>query len=109
MPFEILKTKDDKGHKFRLMVVATQHVPDVSRYEEVMAKAYLFAEMLLLQDSWDQKNGPFDFAIMERTHATIKDHWHIVACDLWSGMDMEKVFETERMDILSETGKCGNR
>lgn len=103
MTFEILETKDKKKHDARFMVVATEHVDHVSSYEEATAKAHLFRFMIMRDDLTNRSDVPLrktDFYILERTHATIPNHWHLVACDAYFGNDFEKINDTDRIMVI---------
>lgn len=90
MTFEILKTKADKGHIYRYMVVAEHHISDVLEDEGQIAIGRLFGFM---------EKFKIPFTIMEPTHATIKDHWHLVASTLDNGDDVQQILDTKRIEV----------
>jgi hypothetical protein len=74
--FLVLRTKDLKGHRERIMIVSKEHVHSIKYLlyeialkiaEEVGKKAFSYAPK---------------FVIMDSTFASIKEHWHLVMTDL---------------------------
>jgi hypothetical protein len=91
--FEILKTKADKGHKFRYMIVSRVHMEDVGKESWRYAAGRLIEFML---DKCDEDA----FAVMYPDHATIKDHFHLVATDLNKlAQDVRLIDNTKRFEI----------
>jgi len=88
--FRIVPTKDSKGHELRLMVVSKRHAAHVGYESE--AKMELIKQMLA--------HGS-DFAVFQPTHATIPDHWHIVASTLGesNASDTYQIQDTDRIEI----------
>ena len=100
MTFQILKTKNSKQHYHRYMIVAEEHVNDLSEFEEYVAKAALFQFMLEKMTHGKNRAGNmYPFTIMEPDHATIKDHWHIVASD-YHGEDFNQIEQTTRLVVM---------
>jgi len=91
LAFEILKTKDSKGHKHRYMVVAERHTETVSEFEANYAMGRLFEFMLSRKLDM--------FTILQPTHASIKNHWHLVSSSMDIGNDEDKIADTQRIEV----------
>ncbi|SRR6266571_3345013 len=89
--FAIIQTKNMKGHAERVMVVSQKHERAVHPVEQDTAKAFLFRFILASDD--------YDWTIMEPTHASIPEHWHLVASTLDEGEDQELIKDTRRIEI----------
>src|SRR5712691_8558706 len=89
----LLPTKNSKGHNQRVMVVANQHIKTPSDNQKDRAMQMLFDWILL--------NDDYDWAIMQPTHATIPDHWHLVASSLGesTATDTYQIVDTDRIEI----------
>ena len=74
--FLVLRTKDLKGHKERIMVVYKPHEHTLP-YRAIERALDLLSEVGRKVFSYAPK-----FVIMDTTFATINDHWHLVATDL---------------------------
>jgi len=71
----LVPTKDTKGHKVRVMVATKNHTTQPTFIEQTKAYAVLLNYMNnLMQDQ--------DWFIVSNQHATIPEHFHIVACDV---------------------------
>jgi hypothetical protein len=89
--FEILKTKAMKGHKFRYMIVSRVHMDNVG------GQAWRYAAGRLIEFMMEKCDE--DFVVMYPDHATIKDHFHLVACDIADGDDLEQIQNTKRFEV----------
>src|SRR5437867_4132021 len=89
--FAIIQTKNMKGHSTRVMVVSHHHERKVKEIERDTAISFLFRYLLQYY-----KN---DWTIMEPTHASIPDHWHLVASTLDEGDDQYLIQDTRRIEI----------
>ena len=74
--FVILRTKDLKGHKERIMIVLRQHEHTIP-YKALERALDLLADIGRKVFSYTPK-----FVVMDTTFATINDHWHLVGTDL---------------------------
>ena len=74
--FLVLRTKDLKGHKERIMVVYKPHEHTLP-YRAIERALDLLSEVGRKVFSYAPK-----FVVMDTTFATINDHWHLVATDL---------------------------
>lgn len=74
--FIVLKTKDLKGHRERIMIVYKkhQHTIPYKAFERALDILYEIGKKVF---SYTPK-----FVIMDLTFATINDHWHLVVTDL---------------------------
>ena len=92
----IVRTKDLKGHRERIMVVARQHqstIPDTmvahafNKVEEVGRRVFHYTDR---------------FVILAKTFATIPEHWHKVCSDLDpTATDYQQVLETQWIKIVN--------
>jgi hypothetical protein len=105
MYFKIIKTKKMKGHSKRCMVIAQMHVPSVSPAEKEFAMGFLFRYII-------SEHCDHDWTIMEPTHATIPNHWHLVASTLGESMatDIYQIVDTDRIEIrfMKAAGRSRN-
>ena len=93
--FIILRTKDLKGHRERMMIVSKEHVHSVDYItydvalgvvEEIGKKIFSYAPK---------------FVIMDSTFATIKEHWHLVATDLDpKSKDFDQILLTKWVKVV---------
>jgi len=74
--FIVLKTKDLKGHRERIMIVYKEHQHTIpyKAFERALDILYEIGKKVF---SYTPK-----FVIMDLTFATINDHWHLVVTDL---------------------------
>ncbi len=77
----MVKTKEDKGHLKRIMVCTNRHTQEPTFEEKTHALCLLFNYMSMIM-------GDNPWYIVDSTYATIKYHFHIVACDNY-GTDEE--------------------
>ncbi len=89
--YGILPTKDMKGHAERIQVI---------RYDHDSKGNYEKASMLLF-DFIVRNHRDHDWAIMEPTHASIPDHFHLVATtiDDERAEDEDLIEDTDRIEI----------
>ena len=99
----ILRTKLNKGHDERIMIVANQHVKTIPRSQRDAAMQMLW--------NWIILNDDYDWVIMQPTHATIPDHWHLVASTLHesSATDTYQIIDTDRIEIHFKKAAGKNR
>lgn len=94
-PFVVIRTKDLKGHKERIMIVHKQHIHNV-KWQEFEAAIEFLIEIGKKIFSYSPK-----FVIMDTTFATIKEHWHLVATDLSAkSEDFEQILDTKWIKVL---------
>lgn len=74
--FIVLKTKDLKGHRERIMIVYKKHQHTIP-YKAFERALDILSEIGKKVFSYTPK-----FVIMDLTFATINDHWHLVVTDL---------------------------
>lgn len=93
--FLILRTKDLKGHKDRIMIVTKEHVHSISyiMYEAALLIAEKIGRIIF---AYTPK-----FVIMDSTFATIKEHWHLVMTDLDSkSEDFDQILLTRWVKVV---------
>lgn len=94
--FVVIRTKDLKGHKERIMIVSMAHVrlPTMSREIDVAVE-------ILERIGRRVFNYAPKFVIMDSTFATIKQHWHLVASDLdKNSNDFEQILKTRWLKVV---------
>ena len=94
-PFLVLRTKDLKGHRERIMIVIKRHVHNIpfKLYEEALN---FLVEVGKRVFSYTPK-----FVIMDSTFATIREHWHIVATDLDpNSKDFQQILKTKWIQVV---------
>jgi len=74
--FIVLRTRDLKGHRERIMIVAKEHIHSVD-YVTYGVALQTAEEVGKIVFAYAPK-----FVIMDSTFATIKEHWHLVMTDL---------------------------
>ena len=74
--FIVLRTKTEKGHRERIMIVLKRHEHTVPQ------RVYEHALDILTKIGKEVLSYTPKFVIMDTTFATINDHWHLVATDL---------------------------
>jgi len=93
--FVILKTKDLKGHKERIMIVYKAH------RHEIPYEAYEAALDALIKIGKKVFNYTSKFVIMDSTFATINEHWHLVATDLDpKSEDFDQILRTKWIKVI---------
>jgi hypothetical protein len=96
--FLVLRTKDLKGHKERIMVVYKRHEHTIS-YKALERALDLLSEIGRKVFSYTPK-----FVIMDTTFATINDHWHLVGTDLDPrSKDFEQILSTRWIKVVDNT------
>lgn len=81
----LVSTKDLKGHKVRVMVATKKHITKPTFQEQTVAIAVLINYMTNLMRNQD-------WYIVDSTHASISDHWHMIACDVPSEINDDPLF-----------------
>jgi hypothetical protein len=96
--FIVLRTKNLKGHKERVMVVYRQH-------EHTVPYKALERALDLLTDIGRRIFGYTPkFVIMDTTFATINDHWHLVGTDLNpKSEDFDQILATRWIKVIDNT------
>lgn len=93
--FLILRTKDLKGHKERIMIVYKRHEHTIS-YKAIERALDLLSDMGRKVFSYTPK-----FVIMDATFATINDHWHLVGTDLDPmSKDFDQILSTRWIKVV---------
>lgn len=77
----LVSTKNLKGHVVRVMVTLQRHSTTATFEEQVQALFLLHTYMQSKIKHW---------CMVADTYASVKDHWHIIACDLQS-LDKKEV------------------
>lgn len=96
--FLVLRTKDLKGHKERIMVVYKQHEHTLP-YKAFERALDLLSDIGRKQFSYAPK-----FVIMDTTFATINDHWHLVGTDLDpKSKDFDQILSTRWIKVVDNT------
>jgi hypothetical protein len=93
--FIVLRTKNLKGHKERIMIVYRQH-------EHTLPYKALERALDLLTDIGTQifSYTP-KFVVMDTTFATINDHWHLVGSDLDpKSEDFDQILATKWVKVI---------
>lgn len=94
-PFLVLRTKDLKGHRERIMIVIKVHTHNIGfhLYEEALN---FLVEVGKRVFSYTPK-----FVIMDSTFATINEHWHLVATDLDpNSEDFQQILRTKWIRVV---------
>ena len=93
--FLVLRTKDLKGHKERIMIVYKRHE------HTIPYKAYERAMEILTRIGRQVFSYAPKFVIMDTTFATINDHWHLVATDLdRKSQDFDLILATRWIKVV---------
>ena len=96
--FVVLKTKTEKGHKERIMIIFRRHEHTVPQ------KAYEHALDLLTKIGREVFSYTPKFVIMDTTFATINDHWHLVATDLDpESKDFKQILATRWIKVVDNS------
>jgi hypothetical protein len=97
--FMIIKTKTEKGHRERIMIVYKRHE------HTIPSKAYDHALDTLAKIGRKIFSYAPKFVIMDTTFATINDHWHLVATDLNpKSEDFDQILATRWIKVIDNTG-----
>lgn len=87
----LVKTKEDKGHNTRLMVCTHRHTVEPTFQEKTHAICLLFSHMSFIM-------GERTWYIVDDAYASIKDHWHRVACDdIGTEEELVQLAKTEKV------------
>ncbi|MEM2147465.1 MAG: hypothetical protein QXJ94_02535 [Candidatus Bathyarchaeia archaeon] len=93
--FLVLRTKNLKGHKERIMIVYKRH------QHTIPFKAYERALNILSQIGREAFKYTPKFVILDSTFATINDHWHLVASDLDPrSEDFDQILATKWIKVV---------
>lgn len=96
--FLVLRTKDLKGHKERIMVVYKQHEHTIP-YKALERALDLLSDIGRKVFSYTPK-----FVVMDATFATINDHWHLVGTDLDpKSRDFDQILATRWIKVVDNT------
>lgn len=94
-PFMVIRTKDLKGHRERIMIVLTEHL------HEIPFKEFEIALDILVEVGKRVFRYTPKFVIMDSTFATINEHWHLVATDLDSKTeDFDQILATKWIKVI---------
>jgi len=88
----ILRTKDLKGHKERIMVVVRKHKQNVSK----QLKDYAICKLIEIGKKVLSANN---FCVMTDRYSRFRGHWHRVASD-FNGDDAEQIRITPKEIII---------
>ena len=96
--FLVLRTKNLKGHKERIMIVYKQHEHTIP-YKAFERALDLLSDIGKKVFSYTPK-----FVIMDTTFATINDHWHLVGTDLDpKSKDFAQILATKWIKVVDNT------
>jgi len=96
--FIVLRTKTEKGHRERIMIVSKRHEHTLPQ------KAFEHALDILTNIGKEVFNYTPKFVIMDSTFATINDHWHLVATDLNpKSEDFNQILSTRWIKVIDNT------
>lgn len=96
--FIVLRTKTEKGHRERIMIVYKRHEHTLPQ------RAYEHALDILTNIGKEVFNYTPKFVIMDSTFATINDHWHLVATDLNpKSEDFNQILGTRWIKVIDNT------
>ena len=96
--FIVLRTKDLKGHRERIMIVYKKHEHTIP-YKAFERALDILSEIGRKVFSYTPK-----FVIMDSTFATINDHWHLVVTDLDPGSkDFNQILATRWIRVADNT------
>jgi hypothetical protein len=96
--FIVLKTKTEKGHKERIMIVFKRHEHTIPQN--------MFEHALDVLSKIGKEVFAYTpkFVIMDTTFATINDHWHLVATDLDpKSQDFNQIISTKWIKVIDNT------
>ena len=88
----IVKTKNLKGHQVRMMAVTKRHTNEPTFEETASAYAMLSTEM-----AYEMRGE--NWFIVSNHFSSLKEHWHLMACDVYSDdtKEMEQLHSTPRV------------
>jgi hypothetical protein len=96
--FIVLRTKTEKGHKERIMIIFKRHEHTLPQ------RAYEHALDVLTNIGKEVFSYTPKFVIMDTTFATINDHWHLVATDLDpKSEDFNQILATRWIKVIDNT------
>jgi hypothetical protein len=96
--FLVLRTRDLKGHRERIMVVYKPHEHTLP-YKAIERALDLLSDIGRKVFSYTPK-----FVIMDTTFATINDHWHLVGTDLDpKSKDFDQIIATRWIRVVDNT------
>jgi len=96
--FIVLRTKDLKGHRERIMIVYKKHE------HTIPYKAFERALDILSKIGRKVFSYTPKFVIMDSTFATINDHWHLVVTDLDpKSEDFDQILATRWIRVADNT------
>ena len=96
--FIVLRTKTEKGHRERIMIISKRHEHTLPQ------KEYEHALDILTKIGKEVFNYTPKFVIMDSTFATINDHWHLVATDLNpKSEDFNQILATRWIKVIDNT------
>lgn len=96
--FIVLRTKTEKGHRERIMIVFRRHE------HTVPLRAYEHALDVLTKIGRRVLSYTPEFMIMDTTFATVNDHWHLVATDLDpQSEDFNQILATRWIKVIDNT------
>jgi hypothetical protein len=96
--FIVLRTKNLKGHRERIMIVYKRHE------HTIPYKAYERALDILSRIGSNVFRYTPKFVIMDTTFATINDHWHLVVSDLDpKSEDFGQILATRWIKVVDNT------
>jgi hypothetical protein len=93
--FIVLRTKNLKGHRERIMIVYREHEHTISckEFKHALDIVSLVGKRVF---SYTPK-----FVVMDSTFATINDHWHLVVTDLDSkSEDFNQILATKWIKVV---------
>ena len=100
--FVVLRTKDLKGHKERIMVVyrVHEHSPKYQIKERALD--------ILDKVGRDIFSYAPKWVIMDNTFATIREHWHLVCTDLdTKSDDFDQMLLTRWIKVMDNVNDAG--
>ena len=96
--FIVLRTKTEKGHRERIMIVFKRHEHAVPQ------RAFEHALDTLTSIGKEVFSYTPKFVIMDTTFASINDHWHLVATDLDpKSEDFNQILATRWIKVIDNT------
>jgi len=96
--FIVLRTKDLKGHRERIMIVYKKHEHTIP-YKAFERALDILSEIGRKVFSYTPK-----FVVMDSTFATINDHWHLVVTDLDPrSEDFDQILATRWIKVTDNT------
>lgn len=94
--FVVIRTRDLKGHRERIMIVPIQHIKLPTMSLEVEVAVGILERIGRRVFKYAPK-----FVIMDSTFTTIKQHWHLVASDLDpKSTDFEQILVTRWLKVV---------